>query len=165
MYGFVYGTDGSGSGNLIVPVGGMRYPYSATALEEYTDEFGNFRTNRDLYMNGSAVMNFALDAVPETLNEILRKAGLSKSDIDYYVFHQANRMMLEYLRDKCGLQDMPYWNDVTDYGNTVSSSVPVALADMIRANSGIRLERVMIIGFGVGFSWGGCVIDCSRVII
>ena len=162
IYGTVYGTDGSGAESLIVPAGGMRKRYSDTEIQEYTDAFGNFRTNRDLYMNGAEIMNFALETVPAALEEILIKSSLARKDIDYYVFHQANRMMLDYLREKCGLQDMPYWNDVKNYGNTVSSSIPIALSDMISLEGNENMKRVLMIGFGVGLSWGGCVTDLSR---
>ena len=163
IYGFVYGTDGSGAEKLIVPVGGMRKPYVSTELEEYTDAFGNVRTNRDLYMDGAGIMEFALEAVPAMLGEVLARSSLAREEVDYYVFHQANRMMLGFLQEKCGLQGMPFWNNVTDYGNTVSASIPIALADLLRQNGSTSLRRVMLAGFGVGLSWGGCIADLSRV--
>ena len=162
IYGNVYGTDGRGAESLIVPSGGMRNPFRDNDIQEYTDAFGNFRTNRDLHMNGAEIMNFALNVVPDTLEKILAQSSLSRNDIDYYVFHQANKMMLDYLREKCELQDLPYWNDVTNYGNTVSSSIPIALADMLRLKGNTNMKRVMLVGFGVGLSWGGCIIDLSR---
>lgn len=161
--GFVLGTNGSGYKNLIVPVGGMKNRVSNTELEETTDEYGNYRTNRDLYMHGSAISNFALDVVPETVNKILEKTGINKYNIDYFVFHQANKFMLEFLQMKCDLLDCPYWNDVKEYGNTVSCSIPIALIDMLRANQDKNIKKVMSIGFGVGLSWGGCLIDTSRI--
>ena len=163
IYGFVYGTDGSGADRLIVPVGGMRQRYAETQVEQTTDKYGNIRTNRNLYMDGSAIMNFALDTVPVTLEEILHKTGLKRNDIDYYVFHQANRMMLDYLREKCGLSNDNFWNDVREYGNTVSSSIPLALNDMLRVNRREEVKRVMLMGFGVGLSWGGCVVNPSHM--
>ncbi len=159
IYGFVYGTDGGGAGELIVPVGGMRNRYGDTALEEFTDDFGNFRTNRDLYMNGAGIMNFALEVVPGMLEGILAKTSLTRGDIDYYVFHQANKMMLNYLQEKCGLEGLPFWNDVRNYGNTVSSSIPIALCDLVRQFGSSNLRRVVLAGFGVGLSWGGCVVN------
>ena len=160
--GLVYGTDGSGFEKLIVPAGGMRHPYASTELQEHTDDFGNVRTNRNLYMDGAGIMNFALEVVPPMVDEVLAKSGLTRTEIDYYVFHQANKMMLGFLQEKCGLQDLPFWNDVTDYGNTVSSSIPIALADLLAKNGGENLRRVMLAGFGVGLSWGGCVVDLTR---
>lgn len=156
--GFVLGSNGSGYNNLIVPVGGMREPFGKTKIKEYIDDFGNYRTNYNLCMKGSAISDFALEVVPDTLNKVLEKCGLSKSDIDYFVFHQANKFMLDFLQMKCDLMDANYYNDVS-LGNTVSSSIPIALKDMIKSNKNIK--KVLSIGFGVGLSWGGCVIDLS----
>ncbi len=160
--GIIYGTDGSGADKLIVPVGGMRQHYHNTPITTTTDQFGNTRTNQNLYMDGGAIMNFALEVVPQTLEKVLQKAGLKKEDVDYYIFHQANRFMLESLQKICGLFDKPYWNDCTEYGNTVSSSIPLALTDMMKARPEVALKNVMLIGFGVGLSWGGCVIDIQK---
>lgn len=165
LEGFVLGTNGAGYQNLIVPVGGMRYREAETEFEETTDEYGNYRTNRNLYMHGSAISDFALDVVPKTVDKILLKTGMTKNDIDYYVFHQANKFMLQFLQMKCDLLDYPYWNDVKEYGNTVSCSIPIALVDMMRANQDKKINKVMSIGFGVGLSWGGCVINMSKYIM
>lgn len=161
LSGFVYGTDGSGYDKLIVPVGGSRNPHELTQIVEHTDDYGNFRTNRDLYMDGAGIMNFALDVVPAMLDEVLARTGLTREQVDYYVFHQANKMMLGFLQEKCGLLGLPFWNDVRDYGNTVSSSVPIALKDLMAKAGAKSLRSVMLAGFGVGLSWGGCVADLS----
>ena len=164
LEGFVLGTNGAGYQNLIVPVGGMRQRMQSTELTEQTDEYGNYRTNRDLYMHGSAISDFALDVVPKTVEKILAKTGMGKADVDYYVFHQANKFMLQFLQMKCDLLDYPYWNDVKEYGNTVSCSIPIALVDMLEANKDTKkINKVMSIGFGVGLSWGGCIIDLSKI--
>ena len=164
--GMVYGTDGSGADKLIVPVGGMRQRYQETPVTTTEDKFGNVRTNQNLYMDGGAIMNFALDVVPKTVDEILVKTSLKKEEIDYYVFHQANRFMLKSLQQICELIGMPYWNDCAEYGNTVSSSIPVALIDMIKElqerEGKKELKHVMLIGFGVGLSWGGCIVDLRK---
>ena len=157
-----YGTDGSGAENLIVPVGGMRNPYGVDK-KETTDQYNNIRDNYHLQMVGSAISEFSLEVVPETLQNVLAEAGLAKEDVDYYVFHQANNFMLKYLQQKCDLLDVPYWNDVAEYGNTVSSSIPIALEDMLKANPDKYLQNVVIMGFGVGLSWAGGVIDLTKV--
>ncbi|MCI6231640.1 MAG: ketoacyl-ACP synthase III [Selenomonas sp.] len=161
--GIVYGTDGSGAKNLIVPVGGQRHPHATTEVEETRDKYGNVRTNRNLFMSGSGIMNFALDVVPKALEEILSKTHLAREDIDYYVFHQANQFMLRYLQQECNLEGMPYWNNVAEVGNTVSSSIPIALFDLLRNHDGTSLRHVLLMGFGVGLSWGGCVVDLTRM--
>lgn len=161
LKGFVLGTDGSGFNNLIVPVGGMKNRSNETEKVETTDDFGNTRTNFDLYMNGSAISDFALEVVPTTVAKVLEKTNLKKEDIDYFVFHQANKFMLDFLQQKCDLFGYPYWNDVKEYGNTVSSSIPIAIVDMMRANLDKDIKNILSVGFGVGLSWGGCVIDLS----
>lgn len=161
IQGFVFGTDGSGFGNLIVPVGGMKKPYN-NVLEEYTDSNGNIRSNCNLYMNGSAISDFALEVVPQAVNKILANCNMNKADIDYYVFHQANKFMLDFLQQKCGLMEYSFWNDVKEYGNTVSNSIPLALYDLIRNNEVNRLEKVMLVGFGVGLSWAGCIANLKK---
>lgn len=162
LKGFVLGTDGSGFNNLIVPVGGMKNRSSETEKVETADDFGNTRTNYDLYMNGSAISDFALEVVPRTVEKVLEKTNLKKENIDYFVFHQANKFMLDFLQQKSDLFGYPYWNDVKEYGNTVSSSIPIAILDMMKANSGKDIKNILSVGFGVGLSWGGCVIDLSK---
>ncbi|MBQ7884301.1 MAG: hypothetical protein IJ320_08105, partial [Phascolarctobacterium sp.] len=102
------------------------------------------------------------EVVPDTLEKVLVKTNLIKGDIDYFVFHQANKFMLEFLQMKCDLLGYLYWNDVKEYGNTVSSSIPIAIADMMKANMDKEIKKVLAIGFGVGLSWGGCVVDLSK---
>ena len=163
IYGLNYGTDGSGAANLIVPVGGMRQRYQDTEVLTTTDKYGNARTNQNLYMNGGAIMEFALERVPTMVDAILEHNNLTRNDIDYYVFHQANHFMLKSLQKICRLMKMPYWNDVCNYGNTVSNSIPIALVDMMKENTTNTLKRVMLAGFGVGLSWGGCIVDLSQM--
>ena len=162
LSGFVFGTDGSGYQNLIVPVGGMKHPYAATSLEDNTDDYGNYRTNRNLYMNGAAISEFALSVVPDTIDKILQKTHLTKEDIGYFVFHQANKFMLDFLQVKCDLMGYPYWNHVENYGNTVSSCIPIAINDLL-SSTHLENKKIMTIGFGVGLSWGGCLINLSRI--
>lgn len=162
IHSFVYGTDGGGAGQLIVPVGGMRHRFEETEETMSEDEHGNRRTNRNVYMDGTAIVNFAMEVVPKTVDEILEKAALQREEIDYYVFHQANHFMLTFLRQKCELLECPYWEDVSEYGNTVSNSIPIALTDMLRQEQGKQLDNVMLVGFGVGLSWGGCLVNLNQ---
>lgn len=157
--GMVFGSDGSGHKHLIVPVGAGREPYSRSEMKKVQDDFGNVRTNSNLYMNGAAIMDFALEVVPRTVNAVLNKCGMKKSEIDYYVFHQANQFILRYLQEKCDLLEYPYWNDVGEYGNTVSNSIPIALLDMLQKNRDKQMKNVLLAGFGVGLSWAGCIVN------
>lgn len=159
---FVFGTDGSGADHLIVPVGASRKRASVTKRIETTDEQGNCRSNYNLYMNGSAISSFALDVVPKTVDEVLAKANVTRDCIDYYVFHQANKFMLDFLQQKCHLQGMPFWNHPDECGNTVSSSIPLALTEILEQGQIDNLKKVMLIGFGVGLSWAGCLVNLSK---
>ena len=114
-------------------------------------------------MNGSEITNFALEVVPQTVMDILMCSGLDKSEIDYYIFHQANKFMLEFLQQKCDLQGLPFWNAPESCGNTVSSSIPLAITQMLKGERPSKLENVMLVGFGVGLSWSGCLVDLSYI--
>ena len=154
---FEFGTDGSGAGNLIVPNGGLRSgeifaPSSSTA------ERGLKSSGYDLYMDGPAIFTFTLDVVPRTVEKVLEKAGLTLEQIDLFVFHQANKFMLDHLRDKLGVPGEKFFIDLENKGNTVSSTIPIALSEAIRQEVLLPGMTVMVVGFGVGYSWAGGII-------
>ena len=159
IYALTYGTDGENFDKLIVPAGGARHPLDKTPRETSADEHGNIRTNRNLFMDGAAIMEFALKVVPPTVEDVLNKAQISREEVDYYVFHQANHFMVNYLRQVCNLGELPCYNDVAEYGNTVSCSIPIALCDLLKAKKTDKPQKVMLVGFGVGLSWGGCMVN------
>lgn len=154
---FVYGTDGRGAENLIVPTGGARASFVPEAAVE-EDENGNRRTVNDLYMNGAEIFNFTLRAVPAAFTQLLEKTGLSADSVDYFVFHQANRYMLEHLRRKLKLPAEKFCIDLEECGNTVSASIPIALKRAVMAGHVHPGDRVMLLGFGVGYSWSGALL-------
>jgi 3-oxoacyl-[acyl-carrier-protein] synthase-3 len=162
MQAFHFGTNGGGSEYLIVPVGGIRNPSHCTPVIDQEDDYGNKRTNRHLYMNGNEISKFAMEVVPNTLDDILGRTGYKREEIDYYVFHQANKFMLSFLQQKCGLQGLPFWNKPDNYGNTVSNSIPLALEEILLEKKVSTLNRVIAIGFGVGLSWAGCLLNLSK---
>lgn len=153
---FSFGTDGGGARNLIVETGGARAPYDPDAPEE-EDGSGNRRTRNNLFMNGVEIFNFTLEVIPETMRDILGKNSLAPQDIDLYVFHQANAFMLNAIRKTNLIPSGKFYIDMEDTGNTVSSTIPIALK---RAETTGRLVpgmKVLSMGFGVGLSWGGTV--------
>lgn len=151
---FVYGTDGGGGPNLIVPAGGMRKPAGADTKIEHQDMHGNCRTEENLYMNGAELYSFTLTRVPGLVHEALERASLTIDDVDHFVFHQANKFMLEALRDKCELPAEKFYIGVQDVGNTVSSTIPIALKQLSDAGRLREGQLAMLVGFGVGYSWG-----------
>ena len=156
---FVFGTDGKGAKNLIVPAGGMALPRSEETAKETVDEQGNMRSLNNLYMNGPAIFNFTLDTVPGTVKSLLEKTGMEIKDIDLYVFHQANKFMLESLRDKIGIPEDKFYINMIDKGNTVSATIPIALRDAYDEGRIKRGDKLMLVGFGVGYSWAGCIVE------
>lgn len=164
LHAFTFGTDGDGAKHLIVPAGASRNPAFLSPVKETVDKFSNRRTNYHLFMNGAAVIDFALDVVPKTVNQILAKANLEKEQIDYFIFHQANKFMLKHLQHKCDLQEAPFWNDVETIGNTVSCTLPLAIEALVQEKEPSKLPIVMLVGFGVGLSWAGCLVDLSHML-
>lgn len=155
---FVLGTDGKGAEKLIVKNGGMRHPYlhNETALSE--DSVGNFKSSDHLYMKGSDIFIFTLVSVPKLCEDLLKKANTNYDEIDLVIFHQANKHMLEALRKKINIPAEKFYIFIANCGNTVSSTIPIALYEAIKDGKAKKGDRVMLIGFGVGYSYGGTIV-------
>ena len=153
---FVIGTDGSKYGALILKSGASRQREATGFFTE--DVEGHIKRDDYLYMDGGAIFNFTLDIVPSLMEQILVKNGLSKDEVDYFVFHQANKFMLDTLRKVCAIPKNQFYNDLSTTGNTVSSTVMIGLKDSICNASITSGMNVMITGFGVGLSWGGTIL-------
>ena len=151
---FVLGTDGSGAEELIVKSGGMACPDKVNDLEY--DENGNPHSSDYLYMDGTEIFNFTLRVVPSMVSETLEKNHFGKNDIDLYIFHQANRFMLNHLRKKLKIEEGKFFINMAEVGNTVSSTIPLALYDAQKA--GLLHGNILLAGFGVGLSWGACIL-------
>ena len=160
---FVFGSDGSRYDKLIIPVGGSRFMPRDNPEVFATDDNGNYRSNCEIFMDGMAITYFTLREVPPLVENVLTAADLTRADLDYCIFHQANKFMMTYLRDKAGLNDVPFHNDITDTGNLVSGSVPLAIEQVVKNYGASNLKRVMLAGFGVGLSWAGCIADLSGI--
>jgi len=160
---FVFGSDGSRFNKLIIPVGGSKNPPRNNPEIFSTDDSKNYRSNYEVFMDGMAITYFTLREIPKLVDDVLTAANLTRSDLDYCIFHQANKFMMNYLRDKAGLNDVPFHNDITDTGNIVSGSVPLAIEQVIKSRGASDLKNVMLAGFGVGLSWAGCIADLSGV--
>ena len=153
---FSLGTDGSGYENLIIKSGGARCPERQNDLT--FDENGNPHSADYLFMNGSEIFTFTLDNVPPLVEDTLNKNEMEKEEINLFIFHQANKYMLDFLRKKIKIAPEHFYNCLAEYGNTVSSTIPIALRDALDDGSIQRGSKVMIAGFGVGYSWGGTIL-------
>ena len=153
---FSLGTDGSGAENLIVKTGMSRHPDSMADVR--FDENGNPISSDHLYMNGSEIFSFTQSNVPKVVKDTLTKNCIEKDDVDLFVFHQANKYMLNFLRKKMKIEESRFYVDMAKVGNTVSNSIPLALESAINRNVITKGMTILISGFGVGYSWGGCVL-------
>lgn len=153
---FSLGTDGSGANNLIVKTGGARLPQKTGV--SITDDEGHIWYDDYLYMNGGAIFNFTLETVPIMMKQILEKNALEKDNVDYYLFHQANKFMLNTIRRVCVLPKDKYYINLETTGNTVSSTIMIGLKDCIETGTIREGMQVMCAGFGVGLSWGGVIL-------
>lgn len=154
---FSLGTDGAGAENLIVKTGASRHPEVMNDLA--FDDSANPKSSDYLFMNGPAIFNFTLKVVPPMVDELLEKNSLKKEDLDLYVLHQANSYMLSFLKKKLKIEDEKFFVNLSTCGNTVSSTIPIALCDVMQQN---RLHgNVLLAGFGVGLSWGGVILNCK----
>ena len=154
---FVFGTDGDGYKNLIVSNGGLRNKYNINA-KEIDDGSGSIRTDNDLYMNGPEIFNFTIKAVPKVVAETLEKNNTTLGDLDFVIFHQANKYMNEYLRKKINIPKEKFYLNLLHTGNTVSATIPIAIKDALDNKLIKRGDKVLLVGFGVGYSWGGTIV-------
>ena len=166
---FRLGTDGRGSDSLIVPAGGARLPLSNETAIEYSDADGNIRTKENLFMDGSEVFNFSIEVVPQEIEALLSAAGASKDAVDYFVLHQANRYMVHNIgkRLKVDLERCPV-DSFGAFGNVSSASIPGALAyeladSLSRKGEDGSSNQVVLSGFGVGLSWGSCLLNMPNL--
>lgn len=143
---FCYGVEPAGASSLYVKGGGVRNPVFGLPFGE-------------LHMNGYEVLRFALRFVPPLVQKVLKENGMTKESIELYVFHQASGFVLSALQRKCQIADHQFMMALEDVGNTVSSSIPIALVKGVDQGKLLSGMKIMLVGFGVGFSWAGVVID------
>jgi 3-oxoacyl-[acyl-carrier-protein] synthase III len=155
---FVFGTDGRGASNLIVPSGGARRAGSAGWVAASGGEAEEWRNPGDLYMNGPEIFNFTLQTVPRATTALLERGGVTAEDVDLFVLHQANKFMLERLRAKMKIPESKFWLDMEASGNTVSSTIPIALEAAGRQGRLKAGARAALVGFGVGYSWAAALV-------
>lgn len=152
---FALGTDGRGAGNLIVKSGAARMPDQQNDVT--FDKNGNPVSSDHLYMNGAQIFVFTQRNVPIVVKDVLAKNDLTQDDVDLFILHQANQYMLDFLRKKMGIPEERFYMYMENVGNTVSNTIPICL---VEARKEERLKgKVLLCGFGVGYSWGAVVID------
>ena len=156
---FSLNSDGSRESLIKIPAGGYRKMSTCdTLLEKVTDEFGNIRSEEQGYMNGADVFNFVIREVPKDFNRLIGFSGQNVSSIDYFVFHQANSYINNYLAKKLKLPEEKIPSTIEKYGNTSSVSIPLTIVSELK-NKLDGAKRLLLSGFGVGLTWGTAIIN------
>lgn len=153
------GTDGLGGEKFFIKAGGQRYPYNEETAKEKKDIAGNLRTDECIYMDGPAVLKFVEQRIPSAIARILERNNLAFDDVDLILFHQASKLALDRLQKILNYPESKTYINIGNIGNTVSASLPILLKD---AENNRRLSRgdlLLLVGFGVGFSWGCCLLN------
>ncbi|WP_319003949.1 ketoacyl-ACP synthase III [Pseudomonas sp. L5B5] len=159
MY-FDLNSDGSGHKAIILPVGGHREPVGIQHLVPFReDENDHWHRAIDLQLDGTAVLSFSTQRVPPAVEKLLEYANASKDEVDYFIFHQANRMINETIRKKLALPVEKVPSTLRDFGNTSGASLPVTMTARINKQLEEGNKRVLLSGFGIGLSWGTCLVD------
>lgn len=151
---FSHNTDGSRHEVLLVEGGGYRNPSSLTTIDKKTYSDGSKRSMENLYMDGMEVFNFTMSEVPKDIKNILLHCNKTIDDIDYLVFHQANKIITDFIIRKLKLppEKAPYCLD--RYGNTSAVSIPLTIVSELRDKISTGSHKLLLSGFGGGLSWG-----------
>lgn len=156
---FDLGSDGSGYRAIILPVGGHREHTEFHHFVPRKTDAGEWRRPVDLILDGTAVLNFSIGTVPPAVQRLAEYGKTPLADIEYFVFHQANRMINETIRKKLGLAPERVPSTLHDFGNTSSASVPLTITARIREQIASGRHKLLLSGFGIGLSWASCIIE------
>lgn len=151
MWGFKFGTDGKGANTLLATENGFRN------VDHAIEPRHRRRWKSDLYMDGPALINFTVAKVPGTLHQVLEAAEMTDADVGYYLLHQATYKMLSQLQQVLKVDEDRVPILMRDFGNTVSSTLPILINQMRKRGDMSPEMRNLLVGFGVGWSWAGCV--------
>lgn len=152
---FALGTDGAGVHNLIIPAGGYREQSSPQTTIRRPLSDGSIRSREDLFMDGGEIFNFTIKRVPTLVKLLLEETKMEIPDMDYIIFHQANKFILNYLAKKLKLAPHQVPMSISQYGNTSSGSIPLTMASELAMELRQGDKDIALIGFGVGYSWAG----------
>jgi 3-oxoacyl-[acyl-carrier-protein] synthase-3 len=156
---FDLNSDGSGFRAIMLPVGGHREPAKFSHFIPRKDENGFWGQPTDLILDGPAVLSFSTQRIPPAVESLLEHVGIDKDEIDYFVFHQANRMINETIRKKLRLPEEKVPSTLRDFGNTSGASLPVTMTARLHEVLAQGRHRLLLSGFGIGLSWGTAIVD------
>lgn len=159
---FDLNSDGSGHKAIMLPAGGHREPFGVQHLIPKRDEHGVLHWPADLILDGPAVLSFSTQRVPPAVQRVLEYAKVEKDAVDYFIFHQANRMINETIRKKLGLPPEKVPSTLHDLGNTSGASLPVTITARLHEALATGRHKLLLSGFGIGLSWGSAVVDMEN---
>jgi 3-oxoacyl-[acyl-carrier-protein] synthase-3 len=160
---FSLNSDGSLYDLIKIDAGGYRQPSTPETLKEkVVDKHGNIRTDEHGHMNGADVFNFVLREIPKNIKQTLNFAETSLESFDYYIFHQANKFMNDYLVKKLKLDKTKVPSTISKYGNTSSVSIPITIVDQLKGKMEGE-KKLMMCGFGVGMSWATACVKTNNM--
>lgn len=161
---FDLNSDGSGYRTIMLPSGGHREPYGVQHTIPVQDADGLWRSPAKLILDGPAVLSFSTRVVPPAVKKLLEFAQCSIDDIDYFLFHQANLMINETIRKKLALAPEKVPSSLHDFGNTSGASIPLTMTVRIREALQGQSKKLLMSGFGIGLSWGSCIVDVKQAV-
>lgn len=156
--------DGTRFDSIIIPAGGTKIPFTADTLKEYEDEDGNVLTMNNFIMKGGEVFNFMQIDVPPLIEDVIKASGKTKDAIDYFLFHQPNKFMVEKLAEELDLPFEKVPSDiVSHFGNAVSATIPTAICFHLKNDILQKSFNVCMAGFGTGLNWGAIVMKLGAL--
>jgi 3-oxoacyl-[acyl-carrier-protein] synthase-3 len=156
--------DGTGANALMIPAGGFKIPSTSDTSKMVEDTAGNFRSLDHLVMKGDEVFNFVQREVPPMIEDLLSNAGRLKDEVDFFIFHQPNKFMLNKLADKLGVsrERMPS-NIVENFGNASGVSIPTAISYNLGGKLTSESYLICMAGFGVGLTWASIIMQLESL--
>ena len=158
---FDLNSDGSGFKAIYKPVGGHREPYGTQHSVPLRNDSGLLTWPDELILDGPGIMNFSIQLIPPAVIDLLSFSGVNKEEIDYFIFHQANKMINETIRKKLDLPAEKVPSSLLNYGNTSGASIPLTMTTQVGLELEKKSHKILCYGFGVGLSWGGLIMDIS----
>ena len=157
-------SDGSGAKSIIIEDGGLRNPLTEDSYKEQEVEKGIIRNRRNLSLDGLEVFNFSLREVAPNIKELMQFNNTDISDYNYFVFHQANKLMNESIRKKLKVESEKVPYSLKEYGNTSSASIPLTIVTELSEEEKENNNSFLFSGFGVGLSWGSVALKTNKLI-
>ena len=161
---FHFATDGSGYDAIIIPDGGFRNQFSEKSLEMIEVEPGIRRNRLNVVLNGMDVFAFGISKAPQTVRKLAEKFELDLDAVNYFIFHQANKMMNEKIRKKLKLPEEKVPYSLKDFGNTSSASIPLTMLTELSDSLKTKKLKHIGCGFGVGLSWGTVYFETDKIV-